>query len=211
MPKTKNHYYDGWFYRKYIDPNLEEVRKIIGEELPGNCSVIDIGCGTGAMSFSLSSKCRRLVGVELSPRMLTFANRQKAQFGLKHVDFVLGDASCLSQFKDKEFDAAITSMVLHEMPAGLRGPVILEMIRIAREVILADYAIPQPKNFSGYTTFPVEFVAGPSHFKGFLSFYKNGGLSGLLKSLGIEIEQSTQNSVGTIQIVKLALDTPLKN
>ena len=205
MSKAKNHYYDGWFYRKYIDPNLEEVREIIASHLPENCSVIDIGCGTGAMSFSLASKCKRLVGVELSPRMLNFANRQKAKLGIKHVDFVLGDASHLSQFGDKEFDAAVTSMVLHEMPAHVRPLVIREMTRIAKAVILADYSIPQPKNSSGYSTFPVEFVAGPSHFKGFLSFYKNGGLPGLLKSMGLQIEKSTLNSVETIQVVKIKI------
>jgi len=211
MSNGKNHYYDGWFYRKFIDPNLQEVRDIIASYLSENCSVIDIGCGTGAMSFSLAAKCRRIVGVELSPRMLRFANQQKAQLGLKQVDFVLGNASDLSQFRDREFDAAITSMVLHEMPAEIRGAVILEMVRIAKEVILADYAIPQPKKLSGYTTFPVEFVAGPSHFKGFLSFYKNGGLPGLLESLGLTIEHSTPNSVRTIQIVKLMVNTPLSN
>ncbi|NOY76827.1 MAG: class I SAM-dependent methyltransferase [Calditrichaeota bacterium] len=203
MTRTKNHYYDGWFYRKYIDPNLEEVRQIIAGQLPENCSTIDIGCGTGALVFSLADKCRRLVGVELSPRMLKFASQQKEQLGLNQVDFVLGNASRLPQFRDKEFDVAVTSMVLHEMPAGLRGAVILEMVRVAKEVILADYAIPQPKNLSGYTTFPVEFVAGLSHFKGFLSFYKNGGLPGLLKSVGLTSAYSTLNTAGTIQIVKI--------
>ena len=203
MSRAKNHYYDGWFYRKFIDPNLQEVREIIASFLPAGCTAIDIGCGTGALVFSLAPKCRRLVGIELSPRMLAYATRQKEKAGMDHVEFLLADASQLSQFGDKEFDAAFTSMVLHEMPAALRPKVILEMVRVAKTVILADYAIPQPKNKSGFTTFPVEFVAGPSHFKGFLSFYKNGGLPGLLNALKLDIAKSITTSAGTIQVVQL--------
>ncbi len=199
----KNHYYDGWFYRKFIDPNLQEIREIIASLLPEACSAIDIGCGTGALLFSLTPKCRRLVGVELSPKMVEFARREKEEKGLNNVDCFLGDATRLAQFGDKEFDAAFTSMVLHEMPASLRPEVLLEMKRVARRVIVADYAIPQPKNRSGYFTFPVEFVAGPSHFRGFLSFYKAGGLPGLLNRLNLTIEKSRLNRAGTIQVVQI--------
>jgi len=94
---------------------------------------------------------------------------------------VLWNVFRLSRFSDKEFDAAITPMML------------------------------QPKNLSGYTTFPVESMAGPSHFKGFLSFYNNGGLPGLLESFKLLIEYSTRNSVGTIQIVKLMVNAPPSN
>ncbi len=205
MPKGKNHYYDGWFYRKYIDPNLQEVREIIASFLPANCAAIDIGCGTGALVFSLASRCQKVVGIELSPKMLAYANREKEKRDVQNVEFHLADASRLSQFGDKEFDAAFTSMVLHEMPASLRPQVIREMVRVAKNVILADYVVPQPRNSSGFSTFPVEFVAGPSHFKGFLSFYKNGGLPGLLAPLGLEVSQTVKNSAGTIQVVQLKI------
>jgi SAM-dependent methyltransferase len=203
--KAKNHYYDGWFYRKFIDPNLQEIREIIASRLPSRCTAIDIGCGTGALIFSLAQKCKRLVGIELSPKMLAFAKQEKEKSGLQNVEFFLGDATRLAQFRDKEFDVAFTSMVLHEMPASQRPLVIREMVRVAKRVILADYAVPQPRNQSGLTTFPVEFVAGPSHFRGFLSFTKNGGLPGLLHSLDFGIKTSDLNRARTIQVVELDL------
>ncbi|GBD94901.1 demethylrebeccamycin-D-glucose O-methyltransferase [bacterium BMS3Abin05] len=201
--KRKNHYYDGRFYRRFIDPNLQEVREIIADYLPNRASLIDIGCGTGALLFHLAPKCSRLIGIELSPRMIDSANTEKRNRRLNHVEFRLADASRLSMFKDREFDAAVTSMVLHEMPQSARRPVIREMKRIARQLIIADYAIPQPGTKDGLITYPIEFAAGPSHFKGFLSFRRTGGLPGLLNSMGLEIESSTLNRSRTIQVVKL--------
>jgi demethylmenaquinone methyltransferase/2-methoxy-6-polyprenyl-1,4-benzoquinol methylase len=102
--------------------------------------VIDVATGTGAQARAFSDAGAAVVGIDLSPRMLSIARRKHPS-----VEFREGDATALAA-ADASFDAACISFALHEMPADVRRRVIGELARVVRSngtVIVVDYAPPR--------------------------------------------------------------------
>jgi ubiquinone/menaquinone biosynthesis C-methylase UbiE len=206
MPETlnKKHWYDGWFYAKTVNPFLKEFNDIISNFVENNSSVIDIGCGTGALAFKLSEKCKRVVGIELSLKMIQYANKQKEKGNYLNVEFIHADATKLSETMDQRFDYATTALVIHEMKVDDRVKTINEMKAIAEKIIIADYIAPQPKNLWGVSNVLTEIVAGIDHYRNFKSFITHKGIDNLLYSCGLNIEQDKIDKTGTFRIVKVS-------
>lgn len=73
--------------------------------------VLDVGCGTGLMSKHLVRGGREVVGVDLSPAMISRARVR----GLPNARFVLGDAEDLP-LGDAGFDAVLNLISFHHYP-----------------------------------------------------------------------------------------------
>ena len=56
------------------DPRHEETRELISSFIGKNSSVLDIGCGTGALARHLAPRCKQVAGLDLSSRMIEEAN-----------------------------------------------------------------------------------------------------------------------------------------
>ena len=198
--QAQNHFYDGWIYRKILDPSLGGIRKRVSRLIPENSTVLDIGCGTGDQLFYLSRQIRSGLGVELSATMINTCENQALARGINNCDFLLADASNLSSLKDKSFDYAISSLVIHEMPEAIRIPVLTEMIRLGKQLIVVDWIYPQPSLMKKMSTHLVERLAGKAHYAGFQSFIKEGGMPSLIKTLGLETLETQITGKGNMQL-----------
>jgi 2-polyprenyl-3-methyl-5-hydroxy-6-metoxy-1,4-benzoquinol methylase len=74
--KLQDSFYDGWLYHLFVDPVLRRVHRLVRSQVKSGSTLIDIGCGTGELLFSLADVGSELVGVETSKRMWSFADRQ---------------------------------------------------------------------------------------------------------------------------------------
>ena len=200
---NKIHYYDGRIYEQIIDPYFAKVRERINEFVPSGSKVLDIACGTGALCFSLAAKGCKVIGIELSLKMVERAKQKQKKEKIKNIQFIHGDATRLEKFSSKAFDIAIVSFGLHEMAQEERQKVLLEMKRVAKRLLLVDYAVPQPRRLAGITCRFKEIVAGWGHFSRFKEFYHLGGLNSLLKEAGIKILDRERIKKGTIEIVQV--------
>jgi ubiquinone/menaquinone biosynthesis C-methylase UbiE len=207
MPETfnKKHWYDGWFYAKFVDPWEKELGELISNFIENDSTVIDIGCGTGAIVFRLAEKCKRVVGIELSLKMIQYANTKKEKGNYPNVEFIHADATNLSETIDQNFDYATTSLVIHEMKADDRVKAINEMKAIAEKIIIADYIAPQPKNLWGISNILSELFAGIDHYRNYRSFIAHKGIDNLLYSCGLKIEGEKIDKFRTFRIVKVSL------
>lgn len=197
---AQNHYYDGWIYGKFIDPGLGGIRKRVSRLISQNSIILDIGCGTGDQLFYLSEQIKSGVGVELSATMIKTCENQAQARDINNCQFLLADATHLSSLTDKSFDYVITSMVIHEMPEAVRLPVLHEMIRLGKQLILVDWIYPQPSLMKKVSTHLVERIAGKEHYAGFKSFLKQGGMPALIELLHLEIVETQITGKGTIQL-----------
>ena len=113
-------------------------------------------------------------------------------------------------FEDNKFDLILSSTVLHEMPQQVRIDVLKETKRILKNdgrILLIDFHPGPIKKFKGvYSKIIItisEILAGREHYKNYRHFIKNGGLSGLIESLGFEVVDQKIVSGGNFGIILL--------
>ena len=100
-------------------------------------SVLDIGCGTGALPKTLHDRGLRVTGVDPSPGMIGQARKKLRGTSIELREIRAGEDL---PFDDKSFDLVITSYVAHGLQPKERIDLYREMRRIARKaVIIHDY------------------------------------------------------------------------
>ncbi|MCL7452014.1 MAG: class I SAM-dependent methyltransferase [Anaerolineae bacterium] len=185
MPEDKSLPYYGAIYHRLFDPQLAEARQATADLVAEGSSVLDIGCGTGELCFALrSQKHCRVVGLDLSLRMLEFARKSNP---FHDVTFVHEDATDLSAFGDGSFDYATMLMIMHELSWSQQVRVVSEALRLAKRGIFTDSAVPLPNNAGGMGIRIVEATFGRDHYANFQAFLAGGGLRGVLEQSGLPI------------------------
>jgi SAM-dependent methyltransferase len=187
--KRYENFYDGWLYHLFVDPGLRKARKLVRRHIKSGSSLVDIGCGTGELVFFLADSCRELVGVEASHRMWAYGHQRAKDSGLANVRIIFASGDTLQAFPSGYFDYATACMVLHEMETKQRLPVLREMQRLARTLILVDYRVPPPLHFVATVCRFIERLAGSQHYGNYLSFAKGGGLLPLLETSGLSVNR----------------------
>ena len=201
--KDKFHWYDGWFYDKFIAPNQDGTFRIMQAMMDKDSTIVDVGCGTGRFVFQAGKKFDSVVGVDLSSRNIKLANQILEKIEQPNISFIHANAEELKNHLDKKFDYSTISYVIHEMPIDIRMKILETLKAISNEIIIGDYYVPQPRNKRGISNKIAEILAGKDHFNNFKSFVKNGGLPGLVKEAGMTIVQQKQGVHGTSLIVKI--------
>jgi len=95
------------------------------EVKPGD-RILDVATGTGFTAFALASRAARVIGLDLTPRMLAEARRQARD---REIMWIAGDAEALP-FVEDAFDAVTVRRAPHHFP-HLRQA-IAEMARVVR-------------------------------------------------------------------------------
>jgi len=101
----------------------------IGQYLPAEGSILDIGCGFGLFSlYYAATGPRRFVrGLDLNGRRIALARRAAARLGLDNVAYEVGDAR---DFKgDGEVGAAYMLDIVHHVPAASVPPLLRALRR----------------------------------------------------------------------------------
>jgi cyclopropane fatty-acyl-phospholipid synthase-like methyltransferase len=167
-----------------------------------NASVIDIGCGVGTLVVGLAAKCSRVTGVELSPRMASYAGRRVAARGIRNAEIILASATELSSRVSGRYDFAVMTQFLHELSDGVRDAVMAEALKVAGEFIIADFIAPFPETLKGRMIRALEMAAGREHNGNFREWLARGGLDGFLARHGLRIVKERCFSNGTGKIVR---------
>jgi ubiquinone/menaquinone biosynthesis C-methylase UbiE len=158
-------WYDGFLYSKFITPLEGEKMSLVDELIPTGSTVIDIGCGPGSLVLKLSAKCKRVAGVDLSDRMITYARKQKEKMGTTNVTFVCEDASKMGTIHDERFSLATVCFCLHGMSWKVRRDVIGNCFVLSQKVILADFVSAFPKSIVGAAQILIEAIEGRKSYR----------------------------------------------
>ena len=106
-------------------------------DLASHESVIDIGCGTGALCAVLHESGYVVTGIDPAGEMLKIASQKAENRGVR---FLRANALERLPFDDRHFDIAIASFVAHGLRTTERELLYTEMNRIAKHlVIFHDY------------------------------------------------------------------------
>lgn len=148
----------GWFYDYQKRSFIKVIEQVKGDiDITAYKTILDVGCGTGALCSVLASKDLEVTGIDPAERMLQVAKGKPEN---SKVEFILGSVLDGLSFEDNSFDIAIASHVAHGMKEDSRKKMYKEMSRVAREyVIIHDY-----NNKRTPITSFVEWLEGGDYF-----------------------------------------------
>lgn len=127
-----NNHYDS-FLLKHIPPSSE-------------LDALEIGCGTGSFTRLLAQRFRRVLALDLSPRMIEIAKEQSRQF--HNIDFQVADVMT-KELSSEQFGciASIATLhhlpfepILHKMKAALKTDGMLLVLDLFKAESLADFS-----------------------------------------------------------------------
>ncbi len=192
----------GFIYRSLIDPLLSGPRRsITGQIRPGD-NVLDVACGTGALSVAMAGRASQVTGIDLSEDMIITARRTAAGRKLNNVSFGLLDATDLSCYMDNRFDVAVSTMAMHQFDPDVAVKVLSEMKRVARRVIIADYNCPMTPGLSAWLAWGIERAARGDHYRNFRKYMARGGAGRLFQETGLQQEGTEVRGNGVFVIMQ---------
>lgn len=198
--RNKFHWYDGNFYDKIIAPNQKELFNQIIKLIEPDSNIIDIGCGTGYFSFYVADKCKSVLGIDLSKRNIDTANSNLQNKRTEKLSFKHTNIEDIVK-RNEHFDYAVMTYVIHEVNEKERINLLLDIAKVADKIVIGDYLIPQPRNFSGKLTSIIEFIAGTEHYKNFRNYEANGGIQCLADTSDLKIIDEIKNKTNHIAVL----------
>ncbi len=142
------------FYEKHPFPNYDDhdsVRSLIsksrkgiyarllGEQIPFNSRVLEVGCGTGQLSNFLGVSCRTVIGTDLCMNSLRMAEKFRGEYGLSRVRFLQMNLF-RPAFHGELFDVVLCNGVLHhtsDPEGGFRS--IARLVRPGGHIVIGLY------------------------------------------------------------------------
>ncbi len=114
------------------DRKMREMTLDLAGVLPGD-RVLDIGCGTGALTLPAKERAGatgEVAGIDASLPMIDVARRKAQKRGLD-VDFRLAAAEALP-YPDGHFDLVLSSLMLHHLPDDVKRQAFAEVRRVLK-------------------------------------------------------------------------------
>jgi len=196
----------GFFYRIFIDPLISGLRKqLVSMILPGD-KVIDIACGTGALSLEMSGRAGHVTGIDLSEDMIATARLTAQKRRIQNITFELIDATDLSCYTDSSFDVAVSTLAMHQFDPETGVKVLNEMKRLAKRVIIADYNCPMKPGPAKWLAWGIERIARGDHYRNFRIYMAAGGMQKLAGEAGLKISSLEERGKGVFIIALLSPD-----
>ncbi len=157
--------------------------------------ILDVCCGTGELTKMVSERVGEVgevVGIDLSPNMLSIARRKTTG-----VCFIHANSENIP-YPANYFDRITISFALHEMPRIARSNTLKEIYRILRndgKLLVADYH--KPEGFLRNTVLNIAMLIETDTAKDMI----NHGLRKELANNGFQIEQSKLMAMGLIEAI----------
>ena len=142
------------FYEEHPFPNYDEhdslsslisksrrgvYARLLGEQIPYNSRILEVGCGTGQLSNFLGIGCRTVIGTDLCMNSLRLAEQFRRQQGLSRVRFI--QMNLFKPALEKEqFDVVLCNGVLHHTSDPYGGfQSIARLVRPGGYIIIGLY------------------------------------------------------------------------
>lgn len=123
------------YQKRHYSAILAKMEKEV--DLSAYKTIIDIGCGTGALCSVLNQRGFVVTGVDSARKMLNVGAKKRENSA---ITFVQASALETLPFADKSFDICIASYVAHGLKVHERKILYAEMNRITKHlVIMHDY------------------------------------------------------------------------
>ncbi|MBF0102640.1 MAG: class I SAM-dependent methyltransferase [Desulfobacterales bacterium] len=166
------------------NPRIALSKRIQGEG--EGLFILDVCSGTGKGSIALAETNNTIIGIDISPHMLTLANKKILKRGIKHISFMPMDVRKMD-FPSNTFDIEMVSFGLHEMEYELMMVVLKEMHRTLKKggkLFILDYG--KEDRFFLKQVFSIYlYLSYPEHVQRFLEYDWNK----ILTDIGFRLDE----------------------
>ncbi|OHB44433.1 MAG: hypothetical protein A2Y13_08520 [Planctomycetes bacterium GWC2_45_44] len=144
-PKKRN---GGWDVEEFFKTGVKEIADIMQyiDKIHINIKkrkVLDFGCGAGRLTQALAQYFDEVVGVDISPSMISLANEYNVH--KNNCEYRLNTASDLKLFNDNYFDFIYSNIVLQHIPPKYSEKYIKEFLRILVPGGLLIFQLPSKR------------------------------------------------------------------
>jgi SAM-dependent methyltransferase len=113
-------------------------------------TVLDIGCGAGCYGIAIAGRVGRVVGIDISPKMLEYAKRRATEENIGNISFICGD------FCDVAIEGKFDLVFAHMTPAVADAAAFEKMLSLA-----SDYCyLVKPTRRTDSILDPLKAIAG---------------------------------------------------
>ena len=131
------------YHRTYVNPAIFDI---LGDVQ--NLSILDLACGQGYLSRILARKGAKVVGVDLSEKMLEIAQESEASEPLG-VKYILCNSGDIREVVDSSMDCVVSTFGFHDIKEI--EATIAECSRVLKEGGRLVFAIPHPFTYARRT------------------------------------------------------------
>jgi len=162
-----------WFRGKVRE--LRQRTATLARMQPGD-AVLDVGCGTGTLAMEVAhrvGRAGRVAGVDPGTEQIAHARSKAARRNVP-IDFQIGVIEQLP-FPDQTFDVALSTLMMHHLPAGLKRQGLAEIARVLKpggRLVIADFKRKQER--AGQAA---RFHAGGSSMQDLAALVSDAGFS----------------------------------
>lgn len=188
MQNILHHWYDGKIYDLFIAKNQLKYFSRVKQFIKKDSKILDASCGTALLALVLKELNVNYTAIELSEKNFLIASQNLAKHKIDGIIY-LADVSDYLNSRDKFFDYAFISFVLHEIDEEKILQIPQFIARYSSCQILIDYSSNQENTFYKFINLNVKLIVGKNHYKNFKNFIKNHGLKKLINELGLTIIQ----------------------
>ena len=145
-------------YKCFFKSQKRNYSKTLSEHidilnLVEQAKILDVGCGTGALTQALSERGFFVTGIDMARLMLAYGTK-------RGLDCRYGNIIDGLDFSDKSFDLITFAFVAHGLDSAKRRKLFLEAARLSRgKVLIHDYS-----SHRNIITDIIEFIEGGDYF-----------------------------------------------
>lgn len=113
--------------------------RLLGDQIPYNSRILEVGCGTGQLTNFLGVSCRTVVGTDLCLNSLRLAEKFRRDHDLSRVRFMQMNLF-RPALKNEQFDVVLCNGVLHHTSdpyGGFRG--IARLVKPGGHIVIGLY------------------------------------------------------------------------
>lgn len=135
--------YDQEMIGKFGEYYFKVIKKIVEFAQPKPDDVVlDMGAGTGAVSFALAPRVKRVIAVDISEKMLEEARKKAEDANIGNIEFVIGDF--LEPNVSEKVDIIVSNIALHHLTDEEKEQAIARMAGLLNDngrLVLGDVII----------------------------------------------------------------------